>query len=109
MSPDGKIWNTYATVPDGKSDFVDTIKWVNILGQCDHESQEASNEALVYDLYKELCTRIGMEDRLLPDCLASAGREACTREEYKIHLEHLRKEAQHQAESANPEKVADTL
>ena len=99
--------NVYATVPDPKLDFVDTIVGPSITELCNHTSKEASVECVAYDLYKGLCDNVKMEDRILPQCLSTTGIEACTREEYGIHLEHLRKEAQCESEQNKAESGSD--
>ena len=101
MHPENKTWNTHVIVPDEKLDFFDTIRLLGDFSIRDHESQEASNEACVFDLYQEVWAKIKPEDRLLPNCLATAGEwDACTREEYDIHFNHLKKEAQRESKMA---------
>ena len=65
---EGKRHRTYVTVPHTSPRYADNVQFFRFMKHDDitYETSEASKEALVYALYRELCDQISYEDRNLP-------------------------------------------
>ena len=65
----GKQHRTYVCLPEKGSTLTDTVQFFRYMDRdntTSYETWEASKEALVYALYRELCDQIPYEDRNMP-------------------------------------------
>ena len=67
IGPDAKGFHSLVVVPDERLNLEDCIQFFDNQRTAMCESIEASNEALVYSLYQEICDTIPHEDREFDD------------------------------------------